>query len=63
MSPQRRNVHQYAVSVTYRNSNAEDQREEFPVFAPDSATANDMALAYVIRVLKLSELELRIVGS
>jgi hypothetical protein len=63
MSPQRRNVFRYAASVTYRGPNGEDRLEEFPVFAADSTTANDLALAYVVRVLKLSEFELRIVGS
>lgn len=40
-----------------------EHEECFPVFAYDYLAAKAMALSYVIQVLRLTEFELRIVGS
>lgn len=56
-------VRRFAASVTYRSSRGEQQCEEFPVLAFDTAMANEMALAYVLRVLRLGDFELRVVGA
>jgi hypothetical protein len=39
------------------------QEEEFPVRAVDYATASRIAFDYVLKVLKLEDFELRIVGA
>jgi hypothetical protein len=56
-------VRRFEASVTYRDGEGRDQEETFPVHARDYATANRMAFAYVLAVLKLDEFELRLVGA
>ena len=56
-------VRRFAASVTYRSTEGRDQEEEFPVLAADPPTANQLALAYVLEVLRLDDFELRIVGA
>lgn len=56
-------VRNFEASVTYRDSEGKDQEEDFPVLAHDYDTANRMAFAYVLEVLKLDDFELRVVGS
>ncbi len=58
-----RRVFPYSALVRYRNAAGEETEEAFPVNAPDRSTASDLALAYVLKVLKLGEFELRIVGA
>jgi hypothetical protein len=53
----------YAASVTYRDAQGKLQEEEFPLRASDYSTAMNIAAAYVLRVMKLKEFELRVVGS
>jgi len=55
-------IRRFAASVTYPVGR-DSAREEFPVQALDPAAANDLALAYVLQVLKLKDFELRVVGS
>ena len=52
----------YSATVTYRDREGRMHEEVFPVRAYDHATAIDLAVAYVLRVLKLTEFELRVVG-
>jgi hypothetical protein len=56
-------VRRFEASVTYRDTAGAEQEEAFPVHARDYATANRMAFAYVLEVLKLDEFELRLVGA
>ena len=53
----------YLAVVTYRKGAGQETEETFPVKAPDRSSASDLALAYVLQVLKLEEFELRIVGA
>ena len=48
--------------VTYRTGEGREIEETFPVRVMDRAAASDLAVAYVLRVLKLEEFEIRIVG-
>ena len=56
-------VFPYSAVVTYRNAARQETEETFPVKAPDRSSASDLALAYVLQVLKLEEFELRVVGA
>jgi hypothetical protein len=58
-----RKVFPYSATVTYRNAEGQEIEEAFPVRTTDRATASDLALAYVLQVLKLREFEIRIVGA
>jgi hypothetical protein len=56
-------IRRFNASVSYRNPAGALQEEEIPVQAESYEAANRLVLAYVLRVLKLREFELRIVGS
>ena len=56
-------VRRFEASVTYRDSQGETREEVFPIHARDYETANRLAFAYVLEVLKLDEFELRLVGA
>jgi hypothetical protein len=56
-------VRRFSASVTYPNSNGKEHEEEFPVFAHSYEIAQRMAFAYVLKVLRLQEFELRLVGA
>jgi len=56
-------VRRFEASVTYRDRQGQVQEEAFPIHARDFETANRMAFAYVLEVLKLDEFELRLVGA
>ena len=56
-------VRQFVASVTYRNGDGTDYEETFPIRTYDYANAKQLALSYVLQVLKLQDFELRIVGS
>jgi hypothetical protein len=49
--------------VTYRDSVGLEVEETFPVVSFDPGAARDLALSYVLQVLKLTDFELRIVGA
>jgi len=55
-------IRRFAAQVTYSKDGALHE-EEIPLWAEDYGTANRLALAYVLQVLKLREFELRLVGS
>jgi hypothetical protein len=63
MNASGRKVHPYKASVTYRNREGQEIEEAFPVRTADRAAATDLAVAYVLKVLKLQEFEIRIVGA
>ncbi|MBW8878088.1 MAG: hypothetical protein JF614_24250 [Acidobacteria bacterium] len=56
-------IRHFAASVAYQNSFGQTQEDEFPIHAPDYATASRIAFSYVLQVLKFKDFELRIVGS
>jgi hypothetical protein len=58
-----RKVYPYSASVVYRDGAGQETEEKFPVVAPDRSAASDLAVTYVLEVLKLREFELRIVGA
>jgi hypothetical protein len=53
----------FVASVTYREIDGTDKEESFPVRVADYATAQSVALTYVLQTLKLEDFELRIVGA
>jgi hypothetical protein len=55
-------VRLYAATVTYRDGDGRAHEESFPVHAHDHAMATEMALAYVLQVLRIREFELRVLG-
>ncbi len=63
MNASRRRVYPYKASVIYREREGQEVEEVFPVRAMDRAAASDLAVAYVLKVLKLQEFEIRIVGA
>jgi hypothetical protein len=56
-------VRRFEASVTFRDGQGQAQEEAFPIHARDFESANRMAFAYVLEVLKLDEFELRLVGA
>ncbi len=62
MNASGRKVYPYSVSVTYRNAEGKDVEEVFPVRTTDREAATDLAVGYVLKVLKLQDFEIRIVG-
>jgi hypothetical protein len=56
-------VRRFDASIDYTTPEGKTQEEEFPVRAADYAAANRIALDYVLKVLKLDDFELRIVGA
>ena len=56
-------VRRFAASIAYTTPEGMTQEEEFPVRAADYATASRIAFDYVLKVLKLEDFELRIVGA
>jgi hypothetical protein len=56
-------VRRFAASIAYTTPEGQTQEDEFPVRAADYATANRIAFDYVLKVLKLEDFELRIVGA
>jgi hypothetical protein len=55
-------VRSFSTSVTYRDASGE-REEAFPVRAHDYITARRLAEEYVLKILKLQEFDLRIVGA
>lgn len=55
-------VRLYSATVTYRDRDGRPQEEVFPVRAYDHARATELAVDYVLHVLKIKEFELRVVG-
>jgi hypothetical protein len=53
----------YSATVTYRDREGRSHEEVFPVRAYDQAMAIDLSIAYVLRVLKHKQFELRVVGA
>ena len=53
----------FVASVTYREIDGKDKEETFPVCVTDYSTAQSLALSYVLKILKLEDFELRIVGA
>jgi hypothetical protein len=49
--------------VSYEDKAGAKQEETFPVMAPDYSSATSLAFAYALRVLKLHDFELRMVGA
>ena len=56
-------VRRFGASVAYRTKDGAHQEEEFPVWAESYASAKDLAFSYVLRVLRLGDFELRLVGA
>jgi hypothetical protein len=52
----------FLATVTYRGSDGRVHEERFPIRAVERESASEMAVAYVLEVLKLKDFELRIVG-
>lgn len=63
MNASGRRVYPYKASVTYRNREGQEVEEVFPLRALDRTAASGLAVAYVLKVLKLQEFEIRIVGA
>jgi len=63
MNASGRKVFPYSASVTYRNAEGREIEEVFPLRTTDREAANDLAFTYLLQVLKLRELELRVVGA
>jgi hypothetical protein len=63
MNASGRRVFPYKASVTYRNREGQEVEEVFPLRAKDRVAASDLAVAYVLKILKLQEFEIRIVGA
>jgi hypothetical protein len=63
MNASGRRVYPYKASVAYRNQEGQEVEEVFPLRAMDRAAASGLAVAYVLKVLKLQEFEIRIVGA
>jgi hypothetical protein len=57
-----RKVRQFVAFVSYRVDGAE-REEQFPVQVQDFATAQQLALRYILDVLRLTDFELRMVGA
>jgi hypothetical protein len=53
----------FVASVTYREIDGTDKEETFPVHVMDYPTAQSVAFTYVLKILKLEDFELRIVGA
>jgi hypothetical protein len=62
MNASGRKVYPYSAFVTYRSAEGREIEDVFPVRTMDRAAASDLAVAYVLTVLKLQEFEIRIVG-
>jgi hypothetical protein len=56
-------VRRFQASVAYLDSAGVETEEKFPVVAADPDAARDLAVAYVLTVLKLKDFELRIIGA
>jgi hypothetical protein len=56
-------VRSFEAEVEYRDQQGMRCEERFPVRAVEFEAARDLALGYVLRILKLSDFELRLVGS
>ena len=63
MSANRGRVRRFQASVAYLDSAGVEMEETFPVVAADPDAARDLAIAYVLKVLKLEDFELRIIGA
>ena len=56
-------VRVFTASVDYSDAEGGAREESFPVYAPDYPAAKDIALNYILQVLKLQDFEMRIVGA
>ena len=56
-------VRRFTASVEYKDAEGRTQEENFPVTVEDYATATALAETYVLRVIKLRDFELRLVGA
>ncbi len=56
-------VRAFTASVDYSDTERGAIEESFPVYAPDYPAAKDIALSYILQVLKLQDFEMRIVGA
>lgn len=56
-------VRSFTVSVSYKDKAGRDQEEIFPVKSLDYSTATSLAFTYALRILKLQDFELRMVGA
>jgi hypothetical protein len=57
-----RTVRSFSASVSFHHE-GQAQEEEFPVQAFDYAEATRMAFTYVLKVMRLGDFELRVVGA
>lgn len=53
----------HSATVIHRDVDGRVHEQKFPIRAADNDKACEMALAYVLEVLKLKEFELRVVSS
>jgi hypothetical protein len=53
----------FSATVTYTNADGRVQEEIFPVRSFDYASASQMAVAYILQVLKLPDFEMRMAGA
>lgn len=53
----------FAATVSHRDTLGQEHEESFPVRAAGREMACEMALQYVLEVLKLKEFKLRVVGA
>lgn len=56
-------VRSFTASVSYKDKGGADREEIFPVKALDYSTATSLAFTYALRILKLQDFELRIIGA
>jgi len=56
-------LYQYAAYVAYQDALKASTEKVFPVVAADPRSAADLAFDYVLRVLRLDDFELRVVGA
>jgi hypothetical protein len=56
-------IRRFSASVAYRAKDGAQQEDEFPVWSDSYAHAKELALAYVLQVLKLGDFELRLAGA
>jgi hypothetical protein len=56
-------VRSFVAEVVFRDREGRSQEEQFPIREKEFQAASSLAFEYACKVLKLSEFELRLVGS
>lgn len=56
-------VRLFMASVSFQNEWGQRREETFPIRTHETRIANEMAMSYVLGVLRLRDFELRVVGA